>query len=440
MSSPQTRPIDDLPQPTMRWRYFEPGIAAEEAQRARIEARIAAFWNDFVASAPRLDANFRGVEPWPEWVKWIDAHLHGICGRRMSFETSPGDQAGDHRLSLSAGWDPHVRAMISEIVAVAPPVPGFQIEAGYAAFDVENARRVFAGRQGGIYQGKRHVDLAGFRFKVSRGPCSVLKFNVEWPECRGSDDFEDGLIAIHALHALLGQDVVHHWMRKVEISAPRRGGWLAKLWSGKEKPDDAAWFGPDELRARTTALIAEIFAALPAQPLHAIPLEEPKPGEPIALEVEPRGKLKGDPRVGFNALVRAVVKAPFMPIFEAMINKLFHSRCHSRVGETFCYLKIGARPDDWTAFELGESLDRVLRAHEVGCVVWAGESPGQDYVAFALPDVAAALPVLRRYLQRLNVDRRGWLLFFDDDLEHEWLGVWPDSPAPHLHVYESLGG
>jgi hypothetical protein len=35
-------------------------------------------------------------------------------------------------------------------------------------------------------------------------------------------------------------------------------------------------------------------------------------------------------------------------------------------------------------------------------------------------------------MQKLGLPRRSWLLFYDPDLADEWLGIYPDTPAPPM--------
>jgi hypothetical protein len=45
-------------------------------------------------------------------------------------------------------------------------------------------------------------------------------------------------------------------------------------------------------------------------------------------------------------------------------------------------------------------------------------------------DVERAARVLKDKLQRIGAPLRTWIEFYDADLSDEWIGIWPDTPAP----------
>ena len=63
-------------------------------------------------------------------------------------------------------------------------------------------------------------------------------------------------------------------------------------------------------------------------------------------------------------------------------------------------------------------------------VVGGGTGRRYWYLDFALCDVERGLAQIVDFLSKAEVSDRSWILFFDDDLESEWLGVWDDSPVP----------
>jgi hypothetical protein len=47
--------------------------------------------------------------------------------------------------------------------------------------------------------------------------------------------------------------------------------------------------------------------------------------------------------------------------------------------------------------------------------------------------VRAAAELIRSVLRQGEANtRRAWIQFFDNILGAEWIGVWPDSPAPPM--------
>jgi hypothetical protein len=70
----------------------------------------------------------------------------------------------------------------------------------------------------------------------------------------------------------------------------------------------------------------------------------------------------------------------------------------------------------------------------VGCVTGGGTGLRYSYVDLALVDLKAGLALAREVLQDGRAPLRSWFLFFDAELQVEWLGVYDDTPAPPLEV------
>jgi len=58
------------------------------------------------------------------------------------------------------------------------------------------------------------------------------------------------------------------------------------------------------------------------------------------------------------------------------------------------------------------------------------------YFDLALLDAERGIDILREVLRGGNIHRRSWILFFDDSLAEEWIGIWPDSPEPPMSAGE----
>jgi hypothetical protein len=80
--------------------------------------------------------------------------------------------------------------------------------------------------------------------------------------------------------------------------------------------------------------------------------------------------------------------------------------------------------------EIEDALDAALRPRGLGCVVGGGTGLRYSYIDLALTDLGSAVAVVREVLRAGRLTRRSWLLFYDSEWAHEWLGVWEDSPPP----------
>jgi hypothetical protein len=120
---------------------------------------------------------------------------------------------------------------------------------------------------------------------------------------------------------------------------------------------------------------------------------------------------------------------------------IFVSSCHSRMGETFCYLKLDAdevpsehRVDFRSLFE--DALNPQLLQAGVGGCIGGGSGLRYSYIDLALTDVNRAVPIIQQVLAQHQAPQRSWLLFFDDELAREWVGVYQQTPGPLLPAEE----
>jgi hypothetical protein len=65
-------------------------------------------------------------------------------------------------------------------------------------------------------------------------------------------------------------------------------------------------------------------------------------------------------------------------------------------------------------------------------VIGGGSGLRYAYIDLALLDVKRAVPVIRQVLSDCRAPLRSWLLFHDDDLAAEWIGIYRQTPPPPL--------
>ena len=92
------------------------------------------------------------------------------------------------------------------------------------------------------------------------------------------------------------------------------------------------------------------------------------------------------------------------------------------------------------ALRIEDTLDEPLRAARAGCQIGGGSGLRYSYIDLALLDVEAGICIVRDILRRGNVNRRTWILFFDDVLDAEWIGVFPDTPPPPRAAESTASG
>lgn len=131
-----------------------------------------------------------------------------------------------------------------------------------------------------------------------------------------------------------------------------------------------------------------------------------------------------------------VAKTMLMEMWQtAHTGILFDSRRFSRVGETFCYLKLDGKDGiDEERFadkaEIEDALDAALIPRRLGSFIGGGTGKRYSYIDLALTDLPKAIEVIKSVLREGSVPRRSWLLFFDTVWQDEWVGIWDETPPP----------
>ena len=77
-------------------------------------------------------------------------------------------------------------------------------------------------------------------------------------------------------------------------------------------------------------------------------------------------------------------------------------------------------------------LSNQLNCNDLANLLKCGAGSGErySYLNVVVTEVDGALGRIRHALQKGRLPTRSWIRFFDDTLTNEWVGVWPDSPAP----------
>ena len=386
----------------MRWKFYTRGERPEEdAARALVIGQIDAWWEEFAAKAADLDRMFNGQSEW-DLVTWMERNLQCI-NRRLMWEFGPGGSGG-HRLVITPEADHHLRPLVDEILARAPALPGWSFFAHRRAESVEQMALAMKSRTG--------AEPAFTGVGLTPGECNRIDLAFQFPRPfldRNSDLARTQ--AFLAAESLLGEDLSTDWVGVLSAVA-----------------EVAQPLPPGALRRAFIMLGADQRSHIPAQPF----LERL---ESLAwTEIDLKPKKQEDYLLRYD-LGAAVTCAPDL-WRNAHSSQLFWSGRFSRSGETFCYLKIDRggplrRSAVGRRIKLEDALNHALRPGRLGCVIGGGSGRRYNYIDLALIDVSAAADAIRSLLHRGGLKtRRAWLLFFDDSLGAEWIGMWPDSPAP----------
>jgi len=391
----------------LRWKFFTPGERPEEdARRATVSAQIDAWWETFAAKVEDLDRMFNGHGEW-DLVGWMAQTLQRIDARLM-WDFGPGSSGG-HRLVITPEAEHHLRPLVEEILARAPTLPGWSFFAHRRADSVEQMTFAIRNQTG--------ADAAFTGVGLTAGECNRIDLSFQFqPSFLESQRDLARTQAFLAAESLLGEDLSTDWVGVLDAVA-----------------EVAQPLPPGALRRAFIMLGAEQRSRIPAQPF----LDRLESLAWTEIDLKPK---KQEDYLHRYDLGAAVTCAPDL-WRNAHSSQLFWSGRFSRSAETFCYLKIDRggplrRSAVGKRIKLEDALNQALRPGRLGCVIGGGSGRRYNYIDLALIDVLAAADAIRGVLQRGGLKtRRAWLLFFDDALGSEWIGMWPDSPAPPTRTF-----
>ena len=402
----------------MRWLFIEPTNRAEMARRAQKLRNIDDWWAAFVEQSPKFDAVFTGEAQW-DLPEWMAQHLSPV-DQRLMWEFGPAVETDGHRLVVTPEAEHQLRPLVETLLQRAPVLPGWEFYGCRLPEEPEQAVRSAAGRTG--------VDISAWSVSLRANPQRKIDLTFCPPDCRRADDEVQLGAAFVTAETLLGEELLDRWVGAVEIAPPPTKGLLSRL-TGKRSAVDARSLLPlDRIQPTASALISSISEQLPDVARYSS-LDST---EWATIELSPTEQEDYAERE--DLLV--AVTSDLVVWQAAHAGGLFDSACHSRCGETFCYVKIDGADGlpESCAFEgrdeIEDALNAAIAEPQLGCVTGGGTGLRYSYIDLALVDLRAGVNAVRRVLADGGLPQRTWIQFFDARLSGEWIGVQEDSPTP----------
>jgi hypothetical protein len=392
----------------MRWLYIEPTAQDERANQAALRAQIDAWWKEFAKQADRLGLVFSGEEEW-DVAGWMDTHLQSIHPEIM-WEFGPAVEHDGHRLVITPEGSRHLRPLVNEIGARAPKIEGWEFYTRrLEEQDFEELQPTLDARA--------PCNVSGGKVMLTATETRKIDCTFYFPNEQELSSEEQAGPALIALETLVGEAFLDEWIGNINAIDQLPAKPKVKPIP-LERLRDTAFALADSIRDQLLpATVRETFG--------------PEDGEWSSLRLEPEENddypLRSD-LITLVTLLRDVMLGP-------LNGQLFHSQCHSRSGETFAYLKIDGDEIEWeerVTFRqaVADKVDEILRKAGVGCVFGGGTGLRYLYVDIAITDVPKTIATLRQGLADEDLPTRTWLLFFDDDLCGEWIGIDPKAEPP----------
>lgn len=378
----------------LRWRF---PAESEAAARAEVEARIAAWWQAFETKGNEIEALFAKRAQF-ELEAWLTPKLRTIHdGLFWEFSRASGRWA----FIITCEEQRELQPLVDRIVSLAPK--------GLFC-DVLTARpaelSTFALR---TVEGRFSVDAT--KWTAELAPVGHGLLGVTW---HGATDDEHEA-AVWLTKCLLGEHEMADWVGAV---IPGGRSLMSRLFGRSGRVGVA-----DFVDAFTEAKRRQHEARPESRLLVS---SRTRDANWAVATIDPRT------RQGGRQLDLRTARTADLELLSASIGGVPFSSCRfSRFAETLLYVQTDGFADEGfsTTLAMEEAVDAALGP--LGRTFGAGTGDQYSYLNLVVADdVDAALERIRQALQQGRSPKRSWIRFFDDTLANEWVGVWPDSPAP----------
>ncbi len=394
-------------------RFIYPIDLSEQEEEELLQARaaIARWWREFEARTADLTALFKRQSDW-DLVAWMSEWLESISPN-LFWEFGPGLMGG-HRLVITCESHQYLRPLVSQILSQAPRIEGWEFYGYRLAEDYAMAIKTVEARGGGL------LDQVRFRLTLN----DIHQVEVESLVKKKYPADKHQTTAFVALETLLGEEAMNRWVGRIS----HRVVTIFPFGS----------VSGSNLLGKFRVLMEKQKAMLPSQPWY----EESDEQKWSLFEMKPDTSAEDF----FFRDDQFTQVSAYTAMHKCAVNQMsFDSIRYSRHGEFFCFLKIdgiGGLPE-WGFKDRGDiqdALEAVLRPARLGAVVGGGTGYRYSYIDLALTNVEDAVPLIRETLQRGGIPTRTWLLFLDEELANEWIGICPDTPSPPMPAEVSESG
>jgi hypothetical protein len=339
----------------------------------------------------------------------------GAIDPRLMWEYGPARSQEGHRLVITPEAERWLRPVVRSLLERAPKIAGWEFYPHRLPEDVPHTIMTVEARVG--------VNITGAMVAASAAPGRKVDLWFDYPQQSLNEETARGA-AFVASETLMGEYVLDTWIGGISL--------LADSPEAKLRP-----LPMDRAQATVGALVRSLGEQLPATRLADRAAQE----EQVQLvQLEPGEETAGDYPARDDLVFAQVLDMELLR--NAQSGLIFTSSCHSRCGELFCYVKIdagevpsGERVAWRSAME--DALKPALLTANIGGCIGGGTGLRYSYIDLALTDLNTAVPIIRRVLTERRAPVRTWLLFFDDELSREWIGIYASTPAPPMPAEES---
>lgn len=381
----------------MRWLFAE--TDEEKKYRYQVEQAIHYWWNAFEQKREQIENIFLGGPDFglPQWMQENLGKIHP----GLDWEFGSAIQKKGYHLAMTAGVHIPLRPMLDTLLSYAPKLQNWEFYSYKQADPLPVALEKVLTCTG--------VD-------ATEWVAQIRPRNSAWLDLRfctnSRIDEQQENCAFLLAESLLGEEIIAKRVAVIDV-----------VTSGTPDANHKTYITLSELRQKIDSITKDSLNHLPAIPYRNVQTED-LPWYEVSLNPSHNQDYSG-----FSDLKTTGNCVP--GFLEAVRMPAFYSDKFSRTRETFCYVKI----DDARNINIStlrKTLDALLRKSELGCIVGLGSGIRYFYFDVALTNVKQGAHCIRTVLREYHVSKRSWLLFIDECLLHEWVGIYPDTPLPPI--------
>ncbi|MEE9312136.1 MAG: hypothetical protein V3V10_06940 [Planctomycetota bacterium] len=377
----------------MRWLFPSEYAIEENPARKAVLSRIDAWWQAFLDNIDQLSVN-------PEFdvPAFMREHLEAI-DHRLCWDVDTSDSQ-NRTLAITPEEAVNLRPLCDAIIARAPENTGWKFFHGHQAHDVDAAHAMVEAMTGS--------EVGRCKINTSVSELNTIDLHFYLPDAPAA------AIATEQAHilaeTLLGEEAFARWVGNIHV----------------EEQEEDHWVELDILKRHVFADVAGIVSSLPERALFETVEELQWSLWRLSPEKKDDYSRHQDLVMGSSAL-DAMAGC-------AQLGRPFDSQRYSRCHEVFVYLKIDgvgqSMKERMASRKIIEKALEVVVSEGLGVVVGAGTGWRYSYLDIALADVPNGINRIKEIAKESKVNGRSWILFHDQHLGDEWIGIYKDTPPP----------
>jgi len=393
----------------LRWKYADEYGVEDNALRNTWEDQMNNWWIIFYQHHEVLAGEIR-IGKKELLARFMSTHLQSSV-IDIAWEFGYDNLTGAYELVLTPEDDLKLRPLVEALIDRAPRLENWSFFSYRQPISYPDCKKVILSKSG--------EPLLNLQFTGNPATENNIEITFYYPGIDQDSALYNLVVnqAFFTLEALLGEEILDKWIGVIDVLVlPEEDRQLLPL---------------ADLKAYVDTQLVLLKNQLPDQPYYTFSEDS----DWILYELEPT-ESEDYPHQQDLYIARTMNATLWTNVQKGYP---FYSENYSRLGETFCYIKMDGHFTDEEAFfelktEIEAQLNQALLDAGFGSVIGSGTGYRYQYIDLALHDLKAAIPLIQRLTTQLGTPRSTWLLFFDTPLSNEWIGMFENTPPPFLAV------